>query len=444
MKKSTAYTILGIIVGIVIVALAVFFFLFMKTPNASPDLGPDVTNEGTADRGGFSGTGSDTTPTTPVEQPTSTTTVSEERPTPPTLRKISDGPIAGAVAYDVVTRAGKTSSTTTHIRFMDRINGAIYETRTDVLDTEKIASASIQKVREAAWAKDGASVYVRYTTDANPYTIETYLAKLVPSKAATSSQAIFSSDISFLPQEVRGSYLTRNLAEVIPSPFTLGSVFYTLPKGANLQGIISSKDDTKRVEVLNSPITEWTSQWLASNIFAITTKASSFSDGFMYFLNTDTQKLDRVLGNIRGLTALASTDQKYVVYSNSRDGGFATRLLNTKTGALEQFSFTVLPEKCVWSKKQTSIVYCAVPQYLPDGAYPDSWYQGTVAFTDDIWKIDAATGSTKLLASLTANAKGEIDVVKPFLDPQEHYLFFTNKRSGAFWSLLLPTLSSNK
>jgi len=443
MKKSTAYTILGIIVGLIVVALAVFFFLFMKTPSVNTDLGPDVTNEGTADRGGFGNMGDNNTePVTPPE--TIATTTSETPATPPTLRKISAGPIAGAVAYDVITKIGKTSTTTTHIRFIDRINGAIYETRTDTLDTQKIASASIQKIREAVWAKDGASVYLRFTTDTNPYTIETYLAKLVPSKTATSSQTTFSSDINFLPQEVRGSYLTRNLTEVIPSPFTLGSVFYTVPKGANLQGIISSKDDTKRVEVLSSPITEWTSQWLASNILAITTKASTFSDGFMYFLNTDTQKLDRVLGNIRGLTTLASPDQKYVIYSNSQDNGFATRLLDTKTGAFELFSFTVLPEKCVWSKKRATIVYCAVPQYLPSGAYPDSWYQGTITFVDDIWMINTSTGSTKLLASLTTTSKEQLDVIKPFLDPQENYLFFTNKQDGSFWSLLLASLSSNK
>ncbi|MEI6345641.1 MAG: hypothetical protein WCO79_00150 [bacterium] len=443
MNKTTAYTILGIITGVIIVALAIFYFMFMKTPTTGPDIGPEVTNEGTAGRGGFGGTGSTST-TTPNNPGGAVATTTESRPTPPVLRKISAGPIAGGIAYDVTTKVGKTSTTTTSIRFMDRINGAIYETRTDVLDTQKIASASIQKVREAFWAKDGASVYVRYTTDANPYTIETYLAKLVPSKTATSSQAALPSEISFLPQEVRGSYLTRNLAEVIPSPFTLDTVFYTLQKGADLQGIISSKNDTKRVEVLNSPITEWSSQWLASNVFAITTKASNFSDGFMYFLNTDTQKLDRILGNVRGLTAIASTDQKYVIYSNSKDDGFSTRLLDTKNGSVEPFSFTVLPEKCVWSKKQVSIVYCAVPQYLPSGFYPDSWYQGMIGFTDDIWKIDASTGSTKLLASLTTTSKEEIDVIRPFLDTRENYLFFTNKKDGAFWSLLLPILSSNK
>lgn len=442
MNKSTAYTILGIAVGIIIVALGVAYFVFLRTPATSIDLGPDSTSEGRADLGGFGGTSTDNQPSTPDEPVTPTATTTDERPEPPKLRKISDGPVAGAVAYDVVTKTGKTSTTTTHIRFIDRINGAIYETRTDVLDTEKIASASIQKIREAFWAKDGNSVYLRYVTDTNPYTIETYLAKLVPAKNATTT-TVFQSDISFLPQEVRGSFLSRNLTELIPSPFTVGTIFYTSLKGSSIQGILSSRDDSRRVEVLNSPITEWTSQWLAPNIFGITTKASTASDGFMYFLNTDTQKLDRVLGNIRGLTTLASSDQVYVIYSNSRDNGFTTRLLNTRTGTTDIFSFTVLPEKCTWSKKQPSLVYCAVPQYLPNGAYPDSWYQGMISFVDDIWQINAATGSTKLLASLTATSKEQIDVTKPFLDPRENYLFFTNKSGGALWSLALP-VSSNK
>lgn len=440
MKKNTAYTIVGIIIGIILVTLAVFYFIFLKTPATIPDLGPEITNQGQASRSGFTGTENTTATTTPDVV---ATTTPEVPLAPPKLRKISAGPIAGAIAFDQTVRVGRTSSTTTHIRFIDRINGAIYETRTDVLDTQKIASASIQKIREAFWAKDGASVYVRYTTDANPYTIETYLAKLTPSRNASSSLAALPSDIRFLPQEVRGSYLTRNLTEVIPSPFTLGSVFYTLLKGTNLQGIISSKDDSRRVEVLSSPITEWTSQWLTANTFALTTKATTLSDGFMYFLNTDTQKLDRVLGNIRGLTTLANNGQTYVIYSNSEDNGFATRLLNTKTGVVRPFSFTVLPENCVWAKKQATVVYCAVPQYLPDGAYPDSWYQGALHFTDDLWKIDASTDSTELLANLSEISKEEIDAVRLFLSPKEDYLFFTNKRDGAFWSLALP-LSSDK
>ncbi len=440
MKKSTAYTILGIIIGIIVVALGILYFLFLRTPAKSPDLGPDTNSEGKAEHGGFGGTGETNPPAVDTGVPTgSGATTTEEVPPPPRLRKISAGPVAGAVAFDQTVKVGTTTKTETHVRFIERINGAVYETRTDVLDTQKIASASIQKIRQALWAKDGASVYLRYTTDQNPYAVETYVAKLTPSKTATSSQAALPSDINFLPQELRGSFLARNLVEVIPSPFTLGTVFYSLPKSGNLQGILSSRDDTRKVEVLNSPVLEWSSQWLATNLFALTTKASAFSDGFLYFLNTDTQKLDRVLGNIRGLTTLTSADQKYVIYSNSSDNGFSTRLFNTKTGALDAFSFTVLPEKCVWSKKRVSIVYCAVPRDVPNGAYPDSWYQGTMSFVDDIWGIDASTGSTKLLVSLTAVSKEEVDVIQPFLSAREDYLFFTNKKDGSLWSLFLST-----
>ena len=129
MKKSTAYTILGIIIGIVIVALGVLYFVFLRTPGVV-DPGPDVNNEGKADRGGFDGTVDDTEPVTPVEPKTPIATTTGERPEPPKLRKISTGPIAGGIAYDTTIKTGKVSVTETHIRFIDRINGAIHETRT--------------------------------------------------------------------------------------------------------------------------------------------------------------------------------------------------------------------------------------------------------------------------------------------------------------------------
>ena len=55
-----------------------------------------------------------------------------------------------------------------------------------------------------------------------------------------------------------------------------------------------------------------------------------------------------------------------------------------------------LPEKCVWSKADASIFYCAVPENIPaDNIYPDVWYQGLMSFSDAIWKVNIKTGEEK-------------------------------------------------
>ena len=79
-----------------------------------------------------------------------------------------------------------------------------------------------------------------------------------------------------------------------------------------------------------------------------------------------------------------------------------------------------------------------MPQYVPSGTYPDSWYQGTVSFNDAIWKIDAGTGTT---TKITTGAEGLIDATDLAITPDNSYLFVVNKIDGSLWSLDLAKAS---
>ncbi|NIS22997.1 hypothetical protein GWO43_02895, partial [candidate division KSB1 bacterium] len=75
---------------------------------------------------------------------------------------------------------------------------------------------------------------------------------------------------------------------------------------------------------------------------------------------------------------------------------------------------------------------------LPRNAlYPDDWYQGTVSFADDLWRIDAANGNTERVAQLVGADGVGIDAVDPLLGPDERMLFFINKKDGTPWRVLL-------
>ena len=96
-----------------------------------------------------------------------------------------------------------------------------------------------------------------------------------------------------------------------------------------------------------------------------------------------------------------------------------------------------LPEKCVWGNTSTT-VYCAVPRNVPNNQYPDSWYQGEVSFSDQIWKIDATNGNTTMLVDPLAISGGEdIDGIKLALDNAGNYLFFVNKKDSFLWEFNL-------
>lgn len=84
------------------------------------------------------------------------------------------------------------------------------------------------------------------------------------------------------------------------------------------------------------------------------------------------------------------------------------------------------------------IIYCAVPQDIAFGDYPDAWYQGLISFTDDFWRINTKTGETRLLARLNELSDESIDVTNPVLSTNEDYLIFNNKKDLSLWGLKLP------
>ena len=73
---------------------------------------------------------------------------------------------------------------------------------------------------------------------------------------------------------------------------------------------------------------------------------------------------------------------------------------------------------------------CGIPQRIPGGQYPDSWYQGLVSFRDVIWKIDTTTNTTSLILT----PEPSFDIIKPQLSPDRSYLYFINKSDQTLWS----------
>ena len=83
------------------------------------------------------------------------------------------------------------------------------------------------------------------------------------------------------------------------------------------------------------------------------------------------------------------------------------------------------------------MIYCGIPVEIPSAVYPDTWYQGLVSFSDNLWSIDTADGTTDLLVQLPGEAKQTIDVIEPKLSPSENLLIFINKNDLTLWSFEL-------
>lgn len=335
----------------------------------------------------------------------------------PRLRQITTEPVGGAGIFDI-TNADKTKSTL--IRYLQRADGNIFETKTDTLAVNRISNKTIPKIYEAIWSGNGDTFITRQLKDDNE-TIESFAAKL---SSATGSTEM----------DLGGVYLPQKISDLAVSP-DKSKMFYLYPSGNGVGGILAGADGSKKTLIFESPLSEWLVFFADNKTVVLTTKPSVGAKGFAYFLNTNGSELRKIVGDIVGLTVLVSPDKKLVLYSESSIGSFRTKISNLATGNAGDFGLQTLPEKCVWSRNEPTIVFCAAPKTLPAGNYPDSWYQGQVAFSDDIWKINTATGETSRLISPETFANQTIDVINPLLNESESFLLFVNKIDLTPWVL---------
>jgi hypothetical protein len=434
--------ILLIIILVVIVAIIFGFFYFYQPANQT---GEDA--EGTNFFANFLPFGGSKTVT-----PTDTTTpvdvsgyipTSEEEARAIKLTKVSGFPIAGFGVFmkerfkDVpivipTEQVELLPQTTTPIapptefmpalRYVNKATGNIYQTFADRIDERKFSSTIIPRVYEAYFGNKGDSVVMRYLKTDNK-TIETFFGTLPKEYLGADSAGT---------SEIKGSFLPENISDISVSP-DASKMFYLFDVGDNTAGVTLTLQTGAKIQVFDSPFTEWLSSWPNYKMITITTKPSTNVLGYMYAINPDRKDLNKVLGGINGLTTLASPNGKMVLYG---DNNLSLNIFNIDTGGSTLLGIKTLPEKCVWGTA-SDIIYCAVPKFVDRVQYPDSWYQGEVSFSDEIWKIDVASGNTTMILDSISISGEEIDGIKLSLDENQNYLFFMNKKDSYLWELSL-------
>ncbi|MDD4989571.1 MAG: hypothetical protein PHV42_04065 [Candidatus Pacebacteria bacterium] len=322
--------------------------------------------------------------------------------------------MTGGVVFD--------SGTSTVVRYMERGTGHVFErafaSTTAMGHATEISNTTIPRVQETLWMSSGDSLLVRYAKEGSDE-IDTFYGKLT---IATSSESELGS--------IDGNFLDTNIDQL-----TLGGknkIFGMESIGGQGVGFISNPDGKKQTTIFKSPLTEWVPEWPKEGTITLTTKASSQAPGFLFFVNTANGNQKKILAGIAGLTTLTNSDTSYVLYSESRPQGFALNTFNVKTGDTNLAPIQTLPEKCLWSKRDVTSVWCLVPRSPIPANYPDDWYQGKVSSSDNIWKFNVKTGESELLVSIDNGIT--VDGIHLFTDKAESHLFFTNKRNGVLWA----------
>jgi hypothetical protein len=409
-KQSAIILILVVFLG-ALGALLWFYFSFNANPAVKT---PTQTTTDIYNPFGTINTDNTTSSSTAVSTSSNIQNISPDK-----LRKISVDPVSGFS----VTDNPKTKQTDIH--YILRANGNIYEAYTDSLETKRLSATTIPKVYESNWLPDGNNLIIRYLRE-NTENIETFSVKINP---ATTTLNEFEGGVD-------GNYLPENIGGLAVAPAG-DKIFYLINNLAGSSGFVSKPDGLNSKPLFASPLIEWLVSWPKAETITLSTKPSAKIAGYMYFLNSQTGNLSRVLGGINGLTTKTNETATEVLYSDSIRNTPRLYLFNVKTGGSQLLPWNTFPEKCLWSNLDAKIIYCAVPKTFPAGDYPDAWYQGLVNFTDDIWMINTDTNASTLVFDITKETSNDIDVTDLKLDTNDNYLFFINKTDLTLWSLNL-------
>jgi hypothetical protein len=333
----------------------------------------------------------------------------------PKLRQISTTPIAGVGA--------SSTASSSLVRYMDRGTGHVYEVDSLLPEAKKLSNTTLPKIYEAYWNKNLNALVLRYLRNETD-TITNFYAEVRSTGTSTTET----------PFEVKGRFLVPDIQQVAISP--MGNRIFTWNiENSRGVGYVSGFDETAKVKVADTPMTQVVLDWPETNTVTIQTKASSGLIGYLYSIDIRNGVMNKVLGDVRGLVGKVSKDGLKVFYSSSNSNSIKTYYSDIKTGVNQEVIFKTLADKCVWSTLRKNEVYCAVPTEIASGSYPDDWYSGKISFIDQIWHLDTTTGEVHLLANLLNLSNKLMDATDLILDPKEDFLYFTNKRDLTLWSL---------
>jgi len=406
MNKTTKI----IITAIIIIMLAAGFFAFFagKKP-------VETTNEPTT-AGGFPDTGDSARrkSSASLGGRASSSKFGKESPKN-ILTQLTKNAVSGAAYYG-----------TTTALYMERATGHIYKINLDGTNSVRLSNATVPKSFEAGWSYKSDKMAVRYFEDPAPGSIKlavkTFLASIGHLLKATSTSEA----------ELKGLALPSSVSEIAVSPAE-DKVFYLNDLGnGSVEGVVADFSNKNQKKIFELPFGEFNISWPTKDNIVLLTKPSAKAEGYLYFLNSKIGVLSRILGGIKGLTAVVSPDGEKIVFSGLGRDGTESKVYNVKTKTVSELGFATLADKCAWGRKNKNMIYCAVSAKKPDNNQPDGWYQGTVSFDDGIWSKNITTGESKSVLS-----RFGADIINIFVSDDENYLIFTDKNDGTLWSLKL-------
>ncbi len=438
MNRRLATTILVSVLGVISIFFAVFYFFVIRNESTinttiNPATKESPIFQGNTDTNPPSGTrGVQTNRPGSIrdtETGSSTKETNGEETTQPggvvngtpitslgSVFQISARPVSGATSFV------NTTNQVTVIRYIERELGNIFDYKIGG-KSERISIDTIPRIHEVFFGDKGTSLIIRYLNK-DGFTITTYKARLILAQA-TSSKGMYKIEGSFLPENISDVSLSsskNNLFYLTPDPF-VGSV-----------GFLSSPIQKTATEIFSSPLNEWLSHWPNDRHVILASKPSQGVMGYAMILDTKTGSVSEFVPPRKSLMILSNPDLSFALTLDTEQKP-ASYVYNRTTQTFIDLRIPTLPEKCVWgTANDTGILYCAIPTEPSLGTQvPDSWFNGSQTFSDELWRFDVNKKTSERLVSANQFTKGAIDVYRPFISDDGKYLIFMNKKDLTLW-----------
>lgn len=410
--------ILEIIGGTLFVILLVWFFFF-RSPGLEPAATEPSATFGQGDTrvGATAATGQGGGAAQTLQSP-----VSKQK-----VFKISDGPVAGATFM----QDGR--PTTTVARFVMQQNGHVLDLAIDSPGSVSRAASNttIPGAQQVVWAMQtvasrqvAAGAVLQYLDGSTIKSVA--LVFPVASTTASSTQ----------PAPVRIQFLPDNLRSLAASPDGV-SLAYLVATASGSDGYTARADGTNPKKLFSLPLSQVTLTWPSASTLLAASKPAAGVPGIAFSVNAASGAVSPLLYAL-GLTATADHTFGQVVYQSAAADSRTTYSHNTRSNIDRPLSFDPIPEKCVWSRLQESLAFCAVPLTYTAPNYLDLWHQGAAAAADSVVSYNLMTGETTVVAT-PGGADGGVasDIMQMALSADENYLLFVSKGARSLWGVRL-------
>lgn len=329
-------------------------------------------------------------------------------PTPPAILPGAERPLIQIIDKDIVGPAlGRDKQS---LVYALRENGHLMQTDLEGKNETAVTNLTVPEVFEVAWSPVKTRAVLVYH--------EAGVVKKFLQQTATTSPS------RFLPQVLTSLAWSPDGRQMA----------YLLPQGGKAALVIADQNGKNTRTVYQTPIPDFTVAWPSASAILLTSRPSGLAPSLVLRFDLKTRRTTTVLSNLAGVVLLPAPDGSGFVYSTSGRGGRPEplRLYAFKGAKTTVLPVTTIAEKCAFSPDSKRL-YCGVPKAMARAVMPDEWYRGAMSFVDAIVKIDLASGRAEALGrDIPA-----LDVVSPFLSPDEKFLFFQDKRTGTVWRVQL-------